>query len=178
MARRQIIFHENRMEILQYEFHISIIRENPSIEAHQINEVNLRTHPPTIVINNNEVIFIEDRQKHDFIDFVKRNKIKVEDRFDIWEAINEDFLETEFTEHHKEKTLLALEENGISRTEVGEIREKIKDLMSGWASVTWDYEYLGHYDLLLNKKEPYLTHFPRDFYWWTMEVALRNYQKV
>lgn len=173
---RKVIFHDNYIEFKQYEFQVSSVRENAKITADLINEVNLNTSPPSIIINHNEVLFIEGRYKKKFIEFVKHNKLKVENRFDIWEALNEVFLDTEFTPQHQERTIQQLELNGLTRAEIEEIRAKIKELMSGWGSVAWEWNYLGHYDLLLNKKQSYLLLFPKDFYWWTMEIALRNYK--
>jgi hypothetical protein len=172
---KKVIFHENSLEILQYEFQSSTIREKPLVEVHQINEVNLNTNPISIVINHNEIIFIEDKYHKDFLDFVKRNNLKVENRFDIWSSINEVFLDTEFTEEHTQRTYKNLKENGFSKEEVDKIRQEIKDLMAGWRSISWSWNYLGQYDLLLNKKQSYLLSFPKDFYWWTMDIALRNY---
>lgn len=172
---KKVIFHENSLEILQYEFQSSTIRDKPLINVTQISEVNLNTNPISIVINHNEIIFIEDKYNKDFLDFVKRNDLKVENRFDIWSAINEVFLDTEFTPQHYERTLKSLKENGIQKEKVIEIREKIKDLMTGWRSISWSFNYLGQYDLLLNKKQSFLLLFPRDFYWWTMDTALSNY---
>lgn len=172
---KKIIFHENSLEILQYEFQSSTIRDKPLINVTQISEVNLNTNPISIVINHNEIIFIEDKYNKDFLDFVKRNDLKVDNRFDIWSAINEVFLDTEFTPQHHERTLQNLKENGIQKEKVIEIREKIKDLMTDWRSISWSFNYLGQYDLLLNKKQSFLLLFPRDFYWWTMDTALSNY---
>ncbi|NJO03382.1 MAG: hypothetical protein HC880_18365 [Bacteroidia bacterium] len=173
---KKVRFHSNAIEVRHYEFQSSSVRDQALIKLEDLNEVNLHTYPPSIVINHNEVIFIEARYKKEFIEFVKQNGLKVENRFDIWSAINEVFLDTQFTEQHQERTLLQLEENGLLREEVQQIRKKIQSLMSGWAAVAWEWNYLGHYDLLLNKKQSFLLLFPRDFYWWTMEIALRNYQ--
>lgn len=172
---KKVIFHENSLEILQYEFQSSTIRDKPLINVTQINEVNLNTNPISIVINHNEIIFIENKYHKDFLDFVKKNDLKIENRFDVWAGINEVFLETELTPQHYEKTFQNLKENGIEKEKVIEIREKIKDLMVGWRSISWSFNYLGQYDLLLNKKQSFLLLFPRDFYWWTMDIALSNY---
>ncbi len=174
---RRVRFHDHAIEIRQYEFQTSSLKDKALIPIEEINEVNLNTYPHSIVINHNEVVFIENKYQQDFVDFVRTSGLQVENRFDIWAAINEEFLDTEFTEQHKERTLTQLEENGISRNEATEVREEIRDLMSGWASVTWEWNYLGHYDLLLNKKQSFLLLFPKDFYWWSMEIALRNYKK-
>ncbi len=172
---KKVIFHENSLEIIQYEFQSSTVRDKPLINISQINEVNLNTNPISIVINHNEIIFIEDKYNKDFLELVKRNNLKVENRFDVWAAINEIFLETEFTPKHHERSFRTLQENGLQQQEVIDIREKIKDLMTGWLSITWSFNYLGQYDLLLNKKQSYLLLFPREFYWWTMDIALSNY---
>jgi hypothetical protein len=177
MYPKRIFFHPDAIEIRQYEFLVSTIREKPLIHISQINEVNLNTYPPTIVINHNEVIFIESKYKTEFIQFVKNAGLKVEDRFDVWKAINETFADMEYTEHHHQKTMQGLVENGFTESEITDIRTEIKDLMQGWGAVSWERNYLGHYDLLLNKKQAYLLHYPRDFYWWSMEIALRNYEK-
>ena len=106
---------------------------------------------------------MKHRYKRDFIEFVRKNKLKVENRFDIWESLNEAFLDTEFTQQHQERTYEQLALNGIHREEVDEIRSKLTDLMEGWASVAWEWNYLGHYDLLLNKKQSFLLLFPKTF---------------
>jgi len=174
----KIIFHEDSIEIRQYEFQVSNVRNIPIITLDQINEVNLNTFPPSIVINHNEVIFIETRYKIDFMKYVKDKKLKVNNRFDIWGAINESFLDTEFTEQHQERTLNDLKANGIETLEVESIRNEVADIMQGWAAIAWEWNYLGQYDLLLNKKQSFLLLFPKEFYWWTMDIALRNYQKI
>ena len=56
---RRVRFNEDSIEIRQYEFQTSSVRETPIIKLEHINEVNLHTFPPSIVINHNEVIFIE-----------------------------------------------------------------------------------------------------------------------
>lgn len=174
---KKVRFSENFMDIRQYEFPSSSVRENPVILAEHINEVNLNTYPPSMVINHREVIFIEEKYQPEFMDFVKRNKLKISNRFDIWEIINRIFLDTELTEAQKEQDLARLERNGISQAEVSEIQKKVQGLMSGWAAVAWEWNYLGHYDLLLNKKQSFLLFLPADFYWWTMDIALRNYNR-
>lgn len=174
---KKIIFSDKGIELRHYTFRSSSIRHENLITLEDINEVNLNTFPPSIVINHKEVIFIDTNLRKKFIEFVKQHDLKVENRFDIWEAINEAFLDTEFTESHKKRTLENLAKNGIPPEEVAQIRQEITEIMGGWGSIAWEANYLGHYDLLLNKKQAYLLRFPKDFYWWTMEIALRNYKK-
>lgn len=173
---KKVRFSNNFMDIRQYEFPTSSIRENPIIYADQINEVNLNTYPPSMVINHREVIFIEEKYQAEFMDFVKRNELKISNRLDIWEVINRVFLDVELSEEDIEQDLQKLEENGIPRDEAKDIQQKVQGVMTGWAAVAWEWNYLGHYDLLLNKKQSFLLFLPTDFYWWTMEIALRNYQ--
>ncbi len=172
---KKIKFHENSIEISQYEFQISTIRENSIINVEDIDEVSFNTYPYSFVIRKNEIIFIEERYNQEFEDFVKQHNIKISQRVDIWKLINEVFLETKFSNEHYENSIKALQNAGFTKQEIAQIRQKVGELMSGWGSVSWKNDYLGHYDLLLNKKQSFLLLFPKDFYWWSMEIALRNF---
>lgn len=173
---KKINFYDDYIEISQYEFQISTVRENPIIYAKDINEVDFNTFPYSFVIHQNEVIFIEERYNTAFEEFVAKNNIKISNRIDIWKLINEVFLETKFPTEHYEKGLKILQQIGFTRQDIAQIRQKVGELMSGWGSVSWKSDYLGHYDLLLNKKQSFLLLFPKEFYWWSMEIALKNFE--
>jgi hypothetical protein len=173
---RKVKFNEDSLEINQYEFQISTIRENPIIHAKDINEACFNTFPYSFVIHSNEIIFIEERYNDAFEEFVNKNNIKISQRVDLWKLINEVFLETKFSNEHYEETLKTLAEFGLSKQDIAQIRQKVGELMSGWGGVSWKSDYLGHYDLLLNKKQSFLLLFPKDFYWWSMEIALKNFK--
>lgn len=166
-----IEFRENEILFPKgYYFKCSPIHKRKRINSEEISEVNLNTFPPTLVYQDKEVIFIEHKYKADLEQFAIQNKILLFERFDIWESINRPFLDTEFTKKDKIYTTKSLIENGVSKEEIVQIRKKIKSAMS-LNFYAWEWIYLGLFDYLswtfLTKKK----------YWWSMEIALRNYKK-
>ncbi len=153
-----------------YYYKYSWIKSNTLLSIDRIAEINLNTSPPSMVINDNEVIFIPYKMKSDLEDFGKRNNVFITDRFDVWSAINEPFLDTEFDEAYLRKTKQSLIENGLTESEIQNIRKKIKFTMLSSNAFAWEWQYLGQFDYLkwtlLTKKK----------YWWSMEIALRNFQ--
>lgn len=154
-----------------YEFKHSSIRQKSFLYKEDINEVCLNTFPPSLVINQNEIIFIPAVFKAELKEFAERNRIPLSRRFDSWAAINEVFLDTELTEQENQRLLTYLAKEGIPEEEVQQIRAKIANRMGWTVFYTWEWQYLGHYDILCAA--------PRwkrkQFYWWTMDIALRNY---
>jgi hypothetical protein len=152
-----------------YYFKHSTLTSNNLIEASIINEVNLLTYPVSVVINGNEVIFLGYDHKDELKKFAQKNKLKMSERFDIWEHLNEPFLDTEFTEQEENQTNQRLIKNGLLETEILTIRKKIKWIM--WR-YTWGMEwvYLGQFDYLR------LTYLTKKKYWWSMNIALKNYK--
>lgn len=165
LEHNSIIFPEG------YPFKVSSIYKSKKIAAHQINAVNLKTYPKSVVINDNEVIFLNQVEEAELIEFAERNELPIEERFDIWGTINEVYLDTEFTAEEKAMHFSDLAENGISKAEAQQIRKKIK-----WTMFTnyfaWEWIYLGQFDYLAWGG----AFLKRSNYWWSMEIALRNYE--
>lgn len=149
----------------------SLVAEPSEIPVHIINEVNLQTFPPSLLIHHKEVIFLPRISKEELKDFATRNQLPLSQRFDIWNAIIEPFLDTEFDEEEKQATLRQLGLNGIPEQEVKAIRRKIRFPMA-LNMFAWEWVYLGQFDYL--NWAPFIS---RKRYWWTMDIALRNYSK-
>ena len=152
-----------------YFFKQSIVNKTRKIDSTSISEINLDTYPPSLVYQDKEIIFIKQECKDEFEQFAQRNDIQVVERFDIWEHINRPYLDTEFEEKEKIESVKLLSENGISKTELSKIRKKvIKTMFINF--LAWEWTYLGLFDYLnwtfLTKKK----------YWWSMEIALRNFK--
>ncbi|MEL6655535.1 MAG: hypothetical protein AAFP77_19455 [Bacteroidota bacterium] len=148
----------------------SSVHQSKEVTLDQINEVNLRTQPFSVVVDHKEVIFLPQISKEELTSFARRNQLKISERFDIWEAINEPYLDTAFSKEQEQATMQALIHNGIPEAEVKSIRKKISLIMSR-NMFAWEWVYLGQFDYLswsLRTKK---------IYWWSMEIALRNYQK-
>ena len=154
-----------------YYYKYSSMKSNNKITNENVKEINLNTSPPSFVVNNNEVIFVPYKFNENLEEFGNKNGIPITNRFDIWSAINEPFLDTQFDKDEKEYNTKALTKNGLSKKEIKEIRGKIKLTMLSSNSVVWEWVNLSQFDYLnwtwLTKKK----------YWWSMEIALRNYKK-
>ncbi|KAA3624002.1 MAG: hypothetical protein DWQ02_23755 [Bacteroidetes bacterium] len=154
-----------------YYFKYSSIKSKSKISNSVVKEINLNTSPLSFVINNNEVIFIPHKFREKLERFGNENNIPTSERFDIWSAINEPFLDTDFSETEKENNIKALIKNGLNENEIKEIRQKIKFTMISSNYVVWEWMNLSQFDYLnwtwLTKKK----------YWWSMEIALRNYKE-
>ena len=175
----QIEFQEDSIKINRYEFlSSSSCKKKPLIHKDQIDEVSFLTYPPSFVREGKEIIFIPEKYSDAFEAFVLKNELKISERYDIWQGLMQPFVEAldEEDEEEDTETLQMLEENGVPTTEALEIREKLNQVLKGSAKIAWNRHYLGHYDLLLNKKEIFALLFPKNFYWWTMEIALRNFK--
>lgn len=152
-----------------YYFRKSSISQNRFIPLSAINEVHIRTHPASFIINNNEVIFVRFDQKEELEAYAEKYGIPVSKRVDIWENICEPFLDTEFDEEYKQRTAEQLRESNISDPEAEAIRKRIRFVMAA-NNFAWEWIYLGQFDYLrwggaVREKD----------YWWSMEIALRNY---
>lgn len=106
--------------------------------------------PSAIKTKSNDLIFIDRRHKEEVKNALVNKDIKIVERVDLWSLILEEFLDTEFTEKNKECCYKILEENGISRLECDDIRNKVSGMMVSYnfESCLWEWIYLGLYDLL------------------------------
>jgi len=142
------------------------------IKAEQISEINLNTTPPSFVFEDKEVIFVEYKYRGALENFGRQNNIAIVNRPEIWEMICEPYLDTEFDEEHKNRTIQLLIENGLTESEIYSIRKKIKNIMMFYNSFVWDWVHLGQSDYL-----DWTLFLTRKKYWWTMNIALRNFKK-
>lgn len=152
-----------------YFFKQSPVNIDKKVDSKQISEINLNTAPPSLVFNNNEIIFLKQEHTKQLCSFAEKFNIKIKDRFDIWEHINRPYLDTEFEKEEKIESLRLLSENGISKIELTGIRRKVvRTMFINFLAMEWGYLGLFHYLdwTFLTKKK----------YWWAMEIALRNYK--
>ena len=165
----QVLFKEKEIEFpIGYYFRVSAVHVLKQIAATDIAEVNLNTHPPSLVYQQKEVIFIPSEVKTELKEFATRNEIPIRDRHDIWEDLCRPFLDTQFKPADEATWDKVLTENGVSELEMREIRKKIKKTMRR-NSIAWEWQYLGLFDYLD------WTKLTNEKYRWAMEIALRNF---
>jgi hypothetical protein len=153
-----------------YYFAHSNLQNRKRLEASEICECCINTSPVSFIINHNEVIFAPQISREDIQIFYQQNEIFICDRIDIWERINWPFLDTEFDENENQDNEKILEANGVSKNDLRQIRKKISTAMS-MNYFAWEWQYLGQFDYLHWAKPTYKK------YWWSMDIALRNYKR-
>lgn len=150
-----------------YYFKHSSLKKAKHLPFAIINEVRTNTHPPTVVIHSNEVIFLHGLTKEHLPPL--KNRIPFTQPQDHWALICHAFLDTEHSEESKQFYLNQLASSGISETEVRKTRKKIEVQMLIRTSVTWEWLYYGQWDVMHE-----LWPMTKNKYWWTMELALRQ----
>ena len=153
-----------------YYFRQSSIHKERRLPASRINELVINTYPTSIVIDNKEVIFLKSELKEELVAFANRNNIPISDRVDIWSYILEPFLDTEMEEDEKVRYIAVLAKNGVPPEETKAIRRKVGFTMLVTTYYGMEWMYYGQFDYLTSTVKT------KSKYWWTMEIALRNYR--
>ncbi len=155
-----------------YEFRFSSLRKNNMLTLDRIKEVDFTTIPCSMEIDMGELIFFNHNDTERIKAFTEKHQLPVAQKADVWELLCAPFLDTELTEaeiRHNTEKLVQLH---FSISTVKQIRKKIKFTLLG----TWEWQYLGHWDVLAAKQARSLVYRfnGKDFYWWTMELALQG----
>jgi len=159
-----------------YWFGKATVNKSPMVKAEQINEAILLSSLVSIVINSNEVIFLNDGHTDELRAFAERNNIPVSERTDVWSLILNPFLDTSYDNEEKEREFEFefLEQEGFSRKELKSLRCRVSFSMYNRTFATWEWMYYGHWDVLRSHYT-----FPwKNFYWESMEIALRNFKTI
>jgi len=163
---------EDRIRFDFYEFYFSSLQKNSVLTLDRIKEVDFNTSPCSMEIDDGELIFFNHDDKPRIKEFTEKHEILESKKVDVWNLFCNTFLDTEFKADKIRKDKELLKGLGFSLTEQETIRKRIKWSMFG----TWEWGYLGHWDVLAMKQ--YRNAFYRlngsDFYWWTMKVALKG----
>ncbi len=174
---------ENTIEFKDYDFFPSVVYSDVGmkrIPAEEIDEIDLNGAPPVLKIGN-ELVFVSAELRSELDEFAKRNRIIAKQRFDIWDAILEPFIDTEFTLENARRNMENLERYGLKEKYVNEWRTKVSETMIAYNFGTglWDWVHLGLWDLLTAYKisigEKLTEQEYGELYWESMKVALRSY---
>jgi hypothetical protein len=168
----QVKIEEDRILFVRgYPFEHSFVFRSCAIHASEINEVCFKTFPYSLIVNNNEVLFLEysHRIQEELLSFADRNNLRKTDREDIWYLLTTPFLDTKFDVTVNKENALTLHRY-FTKREVRSIRWKIGTVL--WRNMLFGQEwaYLGQFDYLRLK-----LFLSKSDYWWTMRIALKNY---
>ena len=151
------------------------------ITYEQVLEVNPFSRQ--IRTKDREILFVAAKFRDALQTVAVERNIPIVRRIDVWDLILEPFLDTEFDDEDKERTLQILEENGVSRSEVESLRSSLQICMYKYniESGLWDWCSLGLTDVLdmrLGKLSGFWCRLSRrkyrEFYFQAIEIAFRG----
>ncbi len=165
--------------ILIYDYKFEPSKAYPQIEIHKqdITAITLTANPPKLHYQD-DWIFIPAEYEEELEKFIKNNNITVIEENYTWSAILNPFLDTEFLEDSKERTLQYLEKSGVDRLEVKKIREQVSEQMYKYNFDTflWEWGSLNLLDVLLAMRVKYNKQEFREFYQYAMDIENRGCQ--
>ncbi|MFB8239544.1 hypothetical protein ACFC58_23620 [Kitasatospora purpeofusca] len=104
--------------------------------------------PPEVRTVAGETLFFPAARKAELEGFCRLHGIPLVRRPDVWEALLEPFLDTEFAPRRRAANALALAGVGLDEAAVADIRAEVGPLMLAYNSLHWDWCHLGLSDLL------------------------------
>lgn len=148
-----------------------------------IRDADPTSAPPEIRLRSGETVFVAAARRADLAAFCEQHRIPLLRRPDVWGALLEPFLDTQFTEADEQRTGARLLGAGFTADDTAAIRARFTDVMVAYnfESMLWDWFHLGLSDLLealsgnLSGERHRLA--PDEFhtaYWWAMDVADRT----
>ncbi len=164
----------HEIAISDYPFEPASVFPETVIPYSDVEEIHLDSYPITIKIQS-ELIFITKESLESLKLFAEKNSIRIAKRAANWQWITEPFLDTEFSEAEKQKSLQLLENNGISSFEVNKLRNQIAKQMYkyNFDTMLWEWGSLGLQDVLAAMRPGLSKPAFKDFYWEAMEVEQR-----
>jgi hypothetical protein len=170
----EVTFDTASLTFKNYPFDNSFVSVNSKISSKDIINICIKSAPPTIRIGN-ELIFISAEHRQELSAFADRNKISLSDRVELWDWILEPFLDTEFTDEHKESLYNLLEKYELSRQTVDNLRETVKEQMMkyNFDTMIWEWGMFGALDVLQAMRPKLNAADFNSFYKQVMEIALR-----
>jgi len=161
--------------IKNYPFEPSLAFPKKEFKHNEIESICIDVSPHYFRVGN-ELVFVTTENKTELSEFANRNKIKIFKQTWNWDRILEPFLDTEFDEKDKIKTIELLNENGISKIETEKIRAEVEKQMYkyNFDTMLWDWCSLGLSDVLSAMRVKYNKNEFIEFYNRAMEIELRK----
>jgi len=166
---------DNKIVIKKYPFKPSKAYPENEFLNSEIECICLEASP-LFFKTKDDLIFITTEQKNELTNFAEKNKITLIKQTWNWDRILEPFLDTEFDDKDKKKTLELLLDNGISEKEVLEIRAEVKNQMYkyNFDTMLWEWGSLGLMDVLSAMRVKYHKNKFNEFYYRAIEIELRE----
>ncbi|GAA5039075.1 hypothetical protein GCM10011506_37780 [Marivirga lumbricoides] len=165
----------DKLIITDYPFEPSVVYPQRIISAKEIDAINVDFGVCKIYVEG-DIVFVSAEKKGELKTFAERNKIELVPHSWNWDWILEPYLDTEFDNEHFEQLLLRLQENGIEKAEVNELRNEVGKQMYkyNFDTILWEWTSLGLYDVLSAMREKYNKEKFKDFYKRAVEIERRG----
>lgn len=172
----EYIFYDTAIEFKFYQFYFSSIHSNNIISLDRINAIDLNTYPHSFIIDNREILFLNHNDKHSLKYFAEKHNIPQSSHIDTWSILTREYLDTELEEELIDRQNQQLAQIGIDAEEYRKLSRSVRGTLFG----TMEWQYLGLWDVIAMKqyRSPFYRFFGKDFYWYTMNVALRGSEYV
>ena len=143
-------FQNDGLRLPDYSYPSSSIRPDGTLPLAVIRDADPTSAPPELRLITGETIFVSAVHRHELERFCGEHGISLVRRPDIWGALLEPFLDTEFTTSDQERTGAMLLRFGLDSQQVDEIRSRVRPVMRtyNFESMLWDWTHLGLSDLL------------------------------
>lgn len=162
----------NSIKFQYYNLFFSTLHKVSTITSDRINAVDLYTSPPSLIIDNGEIIFLNHNDTPLLTEFATGNNVPLTTHIDTWSMLTRDYLDTEWNN----ETIIAQNEQlagvGIDQNEFKKISKALKPILLG----TLEWTYLGLWDVLAMKqqRDPLYRFFGKKYYWQAMSLALKG----
>jgi hypothetical protein len=166
-------FTEAGITFQSYPFDHASVHPHASIRYEEIRDVDPSAIPPEIRLRSGETLFVPALQREELTRVSERWSLPIEQRTDVWALLLEPYLDTEFVDAERERTVRRLESVGLAGGEVERIRERVGDRMLRYNAMHWDWVHLGLFDLLTAHEHDAGSD-AFDLYAFAMEIADRG----
>jgi hypothetical protein len=169
---------DDEIRFLAYPFAPASVAPAGVVRARDIRDADpgVAVAPPEVRLTSGETVFVAGG--HDALRrFCGEHAVPLVRRPDVWSALLQPFVDTEFDGYWEARTHTELESYGITLDEIADIRARFAPVMVAYNAVLWDWVHLGLFDLLEALGGPVGGARPdelRDTYWWAMEIADRS----
>ncbi|MCM5530636.1 hypothetical protein [Parasegetibacter sp. NRK P23] len=169
----EITIGDDFLKIENYPFEPSIAYKQNIFKANQIDDIDVKSYPPTFRIGN-EIVFLESDKKEILEVFAAKNGVKTVERSWIWGWILEPFLDTEYTAETDQRLTKLLESHGLTAGQVKSIRAEVETQMLkyNFDTMLWEWGGFDASDVLKAMRTKYKKDEYEDFYRRVMEIAL------
>jgi hypothetical protein len=172
---------DDSIRFLAYPYEPASVFPTGLVVAADVRDADPTSAPPEVRRTTGETLFVPAPASPALRRFCERNRIPLRRRPDLWDALLEPFLDTEFTPQRQRATTALLARFGLSTQDVDRIRGRFAPAMRAYNSVAWDWCHLGLADLLdalqghlaggAHKLEPFEL---AETYAWAMALADRS----